>query len=153
MIGSKFIAWAVAILTVVGAYGLSLAEVRAEDVPPSDAAGEATTPSNAANEGETKQRPSPPIRFKTVDFQDANGGPGKLKLAGTAGPGSTVYIFVDQQPYVKVVADSEGNWSAEGDLELDGERHMLRAEQYDTETRMLAGRAMVTIGRNPNPEP
>ena len=152
MIGSKFIALAVAVVAVMGAYGLSLAEARAEDAPSSDAAGEATAPTNA-NEAETKQRPTPPIRFKTVDFQDANGGPGKLKLAGTAGPGSTVYIFVDQQPYVKVVADGEGNWSAEGDLELDGERHMLRAEQYDMETRMLAGRAMVTIGRNPNPEP
>jgi hypothetical protein len=131
MIGNKFVVCAAAIMAVLGAYGLSLA---AEDSP---------------------KPPQPPIRIKTVDLQEGEG-PAKLKLAGTAGPGTTLYIFVDDAPFVKLVADDEGKWSTEGEVQFEGDpsaQHMVRAEQYDPETRMLAGRAMVTIARKPSAEP
>ncbi|MBM3543921.1 MAG: hypothetical protein FJX44_05385 [Alphaproteobacteria bacterium] len=147
MIGSKSIASAFAVVALVGIYAFSLSEARAEDVP------QPSTPQAAEpNASEAKPTaPRSPIRIKDVDYQDTKEGvAGRIKLAGTAAPDSLVYIYVDENPYVKVLADAEGNWSAEGELQLDGERHMLRAEQYDQETRMLAGRAMVTITRNPN---
>ncbi len=131
MIGNKFVVCAAAVMAVLGAYGLSLA---AEDSP---------------------KPPQPPIRIETVDLQEAEG-PAKLKLAGTAGPGATLYIFVDDAPFGKIVADDEGTWSVEGDVLFEGDqntRHMVRAEQYDPVTRMLAGRAMVTISRKPSAEP
>ncbi len=54
------------------------------------------------------------------------------------------------QPLVKVLADKDGNWSAEKELKLDDARHMVRAEQYDATTRMVSGRAMVTLARAPS---
>lgn len=122
-----FVACAAALIAILSVTGLSLAQ----DAP---------------------HPPQSPIRIKTVDLQETEG-TGKLKLAGTAGPGTTLYIFLDDAPFVKVVADDKGDWSAEGDVQLEGERHMVRAEQYDPETRMLAGRAMVTIARKPGANP
>jgi len=149
MIGSKLIASAFAVAAFVGVYAVSLSEMRAEDVP-QPSTPQAAAP-NASEEGAKPTAPRSPIRIKDVDYQDTKEGvAGRIKLAGTAAPDSLVYIYVDENPYVKVLADAEGNWSAEGELQLDGQRHMLRAEQYDAETRMLAGRAMVTITRNPN---
>jgi hypothetical protein len=148
MIGSKSTAWAFAAVALMGVYAVSLNDTRAEDVP------QPSAPQAVPNASEGAAKPTAPrspIRFKDVDYQDSKEGvAGRIKLAGTAAPDTTVYIYVDENPYVKVVADDEGNWSAEGELQLDGQRHMLRAEQYDPETRMLVGRAMVTITRNPN---
>ncbi len=93
--------------------------------------------------------PKYPVRFKTVDYHDT-GDTGKLTLAGTAPPETPVYIYFDDQPLVKVTADKDGNWSAEKEVgKLDQDRHMLRAEQYDMTTRMVSGRAMVTLARAP----
>jgi hypothetical protein len=93
--------------------------------------------------------PKSPIKVKTIDYQDAAH---KLKLAGTALPGSALYLFFDDAPLAKVDADSGGNWTLEQDMELGGGRHTLRAEQYDPATRMLAGRAMITIERADSPD-
>jgi hypothetical protein len=72
-----------------------------------------------------------------------------LTLAGTAPPESPVYIYFDEEPLVKVLADKDGNWSAEKEVKLDDQRHMLRAEQYDATTRMVSGRATVMLARAP----
>jgi hypothetical protein len=94
--------------------------------------------------------PKYPIRFKTVDYQDA-GDTGKLTLAGTAPPETPVYIFFDNQPLVKVMADKDGKWSTEKEVgKLDQGQHMIRADQYDMTTRMVSGRAMVTLARAPS---
>jgi hypothetical protein len=92
---------------------------------------------------------APPIRFTTVDYQDAGDAAGKLKLAGTAPAGTVLYIFFDDNPFAKLAVDDQGKWSLEGDIKLETGNHTLRAEQYDETTRMLSGRAMVTITRVP----
>jgi hypothetical protein len=110
---------------------------------------EPTSPSDEQSQTGS-HAPKYPIRFKTVDYQDS-GDIGKLTLAGTAPPETPIYIFFDDQPLVKAMTDKDGNWSAEKDVEkLDENRHMLRAEQYDMTTRMVSGRAMVTLGRAPS---
>jgi hypothetical protein len=91
----------------------------------------------------------PPIRFTTVDYQDAGEAAGKLKLAGTAPAGTALYIFFDDNPLAKIAVDDQGKWSLEGEIKLETGNHTLRAEQYDETTRMLSGRAMVTIARVP----
>ncbi len=92
--------------------------------------------------------PKYPIRFTTVDYQET-GETGHLKLAGSAPPETPVYIYFDDAPFVKAQADGDGKWSVESDVKLDDARHMLRAEQYDATTRMVSGRAMVTLERAP----
>ncbi len=132
-------------LAKAGTAGITLAE---DDVP-----GDKSLIQDQGSSDEQPQTgshaPKYPIRFKTVDYQDT-GDTGKLTLAGTAPPETPVYIYFDDQPFVKVMADKDGNWSTEKEVgKLDQERHMLRAEQYDMTTRMVSGRAMVTLARAP----
>ena len=134
----------------------------AEDAPgaASGPAGEAASsqpgstaeePANGAAGGEadTQLQHKPPIRLTTVDYQDAGEAAGKMKLAGTADAGTTVYIYFDDQPLTNLVADGQGKWSFEGDMKLEAGEHTLRAEQYDEASGMLSGRASVTLARVP----
>jgi hypothetical protein len=148
---------AIAAIAAIGAVSPSRAAAPgmqvAEDAVPGDKSlidqsGEAAAP--ADDQAQTgSHAPKYPIKFKTVDYQDA-GDTGKLTLAGSAPPESPVYIYFDDQPFVKVLTDKDGNWSAEKEVKLDDQRHMLRAEQYDATTRMVSGRAMVTLARAPS---
>jgi hypothetical protein len=119
----------------------------AEDVPGDKSL---IAPEGAQNQpsGEAPQH-EPPIRFTTVDYQDAGEAAGKLKLAGTAPAGTALYIFFDDNPLAKMAVDDQGKWSLEGEIKLETGNHTLRAEQYDGTTGMLSGRAMVTIARVP----
>jgi hypothetical protein len=165
MTARNCIAWFAALLAVafVGVAGVSMSSIAAnaafgmkvaEDDVPGDKSlieplGEAAAPSTDDSSEQTgSHAPKYPIRFKTVDYQES-GDAGTLKLAGTAPPETPVYIYFDDQPLVKAMADKDGTWSVEKDVKLDDARHMLRAEQYDASTRMVSGRAMVTLERAP----
>jgi hypothetical protein len=103
-------------------------------------------------QGESSNEPphhAPPIRFTTVDYQDAGDAGGKVKLAGTAPPSTALYIFFDDNPFAKLDVDDQGKWSVEKVVKLENGNHTIRADEYDETTRMLAGRAMVTIARVP----
>jgi hypothetical protein len=143
MNGRKFIVWATALAAMLAGFGVSVGRTLAAET--------ATEAKPAAGSAEGSEqvapRPKSPIRITTIDFQDGEGGKGKLNLAGTAIPGTPLYLFFDEQPFARVVADGEGKWGVEGDLELDDAPHTFRAEQYDEKTKMLAGRAMISIGR------
>jgi hypothetical protein len=78
---------------------------------------------------------------------------GKLKLAGTAASGVELFLYFDEQPFARVMVDGDGRWGVEGELRLDDKPHTFRAEQYDPASRMLTGRAMVSIGRTPQAAP
>jgi hypothetical protein len=149
MNGRKFIVWAAALAAILlgsGAWlGMALAAETAAEAEP--------TAESAEGSEQAAPRPKSPIKISTIDFQDGEGGKGKLKLAGTALPGTPVYLFFDDSPFAKVVADAEGKWGVEGDLELDDAPHTFRAEQYDEKTKLLAGRAMISIGRAPKGAP
>ncbi len=94
--------------------------------------------------------PKSPIRVKTVDYAKAEQGPGTLKLAGTAIAGNTVYVYVDDKPFAEIVAgDGNGAWSVEDKIDLNDSVHSVRVEQFDTETKVLAGRAMFSISLSP----
>ncbi|MGH6866975.1 MAG: hypothetical protein ACREDO_12600 [Methyloceanibacter sp.] len=142
---SKFVVWMVAFLVVIGIS--CLAPTSAEETIAGDKSliqpQEGATESSAA----ASHAPKAPIRIKTVDFQDAGDEAGKLRLAGTAKSDTPLYLFLDNEPFAKVIADAAGEWSVEGELKLADGMHTLRAEQYDPATRMLAGRAMVSIER------
>jgi hypothetical protein len=142
MIISEFLAWRAALVAglAAGMFGLCIGPAKAI---------EAWRSTRLAQNGEASQArpPEPPIRVKTVDYQDAGEQAGKLKLSGTAAPGSALYLYFDDAPLAKVVADGDGQWSLEREVELAAGHHTLRAEQYDPTTRMLAGRATVGIER------
>ncbi|MGH6736616.1 MAG: hypothetical protein ACRECX_11135 [Methyloceanibacter sp.] len=129
MIGSKFMLWAAALAIALGTICMA---------PAMAAEGEG---------GAESASPKSPIHVDVVDYADAGEGPGTLKLAGTALAGSAVYIFMDDKPLGKVIADGDGKWSVENTVELGDAVHQVRVEQYDDTTRMLAARAMFSLSR------
>ncbi len=132
MIGNKFIALIAAIAAVAGTS--YLAPVAAAENDPADVVGEASSPSAKS-----------PIKVTIVDYAKAEEGPGTLKLAGTAIANSSVYIYVDSEPFGQVLADGDGKWSVEDKAALDAAVHQVRVEQFDDKTHLLAGRAMFSI--------
>jgi len=106
---------------------------------------EGATP--AAEGNEASPPPRAPLRLSKIDFQETDGGSGKLSLAGEALPGRDLHLFLDDEPFATVTPDGGGKWSFESAMKLDEGRHTLRADQYDQGTDMLAARAIVTIQR------
>lgn len=144
MYGRKFIGLAGALAALLLGSGAFVGQALAVE-----SAAEAKPAEQAAAGDHSAPRPKSPIKIATIDFKDGEGGKGKLTLAGTALPGTPLYLYFDEEPFAKVMADGEGKWSIEGDLELDDSPHTFRAEQYDEKTKLLTGRAMVSIGRAP----
>jgi hypothetical protein len=95
--------------------------------------------------------PGSPLKLRTIDYQDAGDKPGKLKVAGIALPNKELFLFLDDQPFTNAVPDASGNWSVESEVKLTDGRHTFRADQYDTDTNMLAARAMITFERAKEP--
>jgi len=149
MISSKYI-FIVAVVLALSASGLSPKSAQATEGVPGDQSltEQQGTPSDATGESEAEpQLPRSPIRVNTIDFQDTGGGSGKLTLAGIALPGNELYLFLDDEPFAKVLPDDGGKWSVENEMKLDEGRHTFRADQYDPASNMLAARAMVSIER------
>jgi hypothetical protein len=142
MIGSKLMAWTAAL-----AFALCVSHVAPaaadENKPVADVVGEASSPS-----------PRSPIRVKVVDYQKAEEGPGTFKLSGTAIAGKEVYIYLDNEPFAQVTAaKGDGAWSAEDKVEIDDKVHVVRVEQLDETTNMMAARAQFNISLSrPSPE-
>jgi len=127
--------------------GLSAYRLAADEIP-----GDKSLIAPEGAQDESSSEPphhQPPIKFTTVDYQDAGGAGGKVTLAGTAPAGTVLYIFFDDNPFAKLDVDDQGKWSVEKEVKLENGNHAIRADEYDETTRMLSGRAMVTIARVP----
>jgi hypothetical protein len=148
-IGAALFVAALALSIAAGGAQAGVAAYRlATDETTGDKSGGAT---EGAQDGSTGEAPrhEPPIRFTAVDYQDAGDAGGKVKLAGTAPAGTVLYIFFDDNPFAKLDVDDQGKWSVEKEVKLESGNHSIRADEYDETTRMLSGRAMVTIARVP----
>ena len=95
--------------------------------------------------------PGAPLKLRTIDYQDAGDKPGKLTVAGIALPGKELFLFLDDQPFTNTLPDASGNLSVASEVTLKDGRHTFRADQYDTDTNMLAARAMITFERAKEP--
>jgi hypothetical protein len=139
MIGIKSIVSIAAFAAVIGVSSLTSAV--ADDSIPGD---KSLIQSQGASVG-ASEVPRSPIRVNTIDYPDTGPDAGKLKLAGTGMAGNPLYIYLDNQPLVKVMPDSQGDWSVQVETNLKEGVHRLSAEQYDPTTRILAGRAMISF--------
>lgn len=147
--GKKYIGLMAAALAGVcmGALLLTAAAFAEDDVP-GDKSLIADAPA-APPVPEGRVTRTPPIAFKSVDYEDVGSDSGKISVAGTAEPGSVLLLFFDEEPLGKLKAGDDGKWSFELKRRLDTARHAFRAERYDEKTGMLAGRAMVSLERAP----
>lgn len=135
MIANKFMAWTTALILVLGVSHVSTVMAAEGEAPDADVVGEASSPS-----------PKSPIHVKVVDYVKEGEGPGTFKLSGTAIAGKDVYIYLDGKPFAQVVAaEDDGAWSAEDKVEIDDNVHVVRVEQLDETTNMMAARAQFSI--------
>ena len=139
MIGNKLMAWAAAFALILGVAYVAPAAAAEGDALDANVVGEASSPS-----------PKSPIHVKVVDYQKAEEGPGTFKLSGTAIAGKEVYVFLDSKPIAQVVAaEGDGAWSVEQKVEIDDKVHVVRVEQLDEKTNMMAARAQFSISLSP----
>jgi nucleoid-associated protein YgaU len=96
---------------------------------------------------------APPVKIRTVDYADLAPGMGRMTLDGTSPPGSTVYLYFDDERLAEVTAGADGKWQFEIEKVLPSGHHQFRAEWYDEATGVLAGRTIVAVERvKPAPE-
>jgi hypothetical protein len=153
MIGSKYIT-IMAVLVAAGTASLYAKSAQAVESVPGDQSlieKQGTASDAGPGSNDYDHPPKSPIRLNTVDYEDGDGGAGKLKIAGIALPGKELYIFLDDEPFAKVSPDDGGNWTVEGEMKLDNSRHTFRADQYDADTKMVAARAVVQFQRAKQP--
>lgn len=80
--------------------------------------------------------PPPPGRLGLdgVDYDER----GDARFAGTAPPGATVRLYVDDHPAGDALADADGHWTLRPDTALAAGTHRLRLDQLTAAGRVLA---------------
>lgn len=94
-----------------------------------------------------RQRPEPPVKINTLEYQDTGQGSGKISLSGVGDPNVRVFLFFDDEPLGQAMIGSGGAWAVEIEKKLEDGEHTVRADTYDEKTGMVAGRASVRLGR------
>ena len=97
------------------------------------------TPSDGPASG---SGPAPEVAVAAVDYNDA----GEVALSGTAPPGSTVQVYVDNDLIGRATADDHGDWTLTPDKKVDPGSYALRVDQVAPDGKVLA-RAQIPFVR------
>jgi nucleoid-associated protein YgaU len=116
-----------------------------EPVVPPATAEESAAPQSQASPPE--RRKGPPVRIKTVDFEEQ--GAGRIVLSGTGDPGAHVLVYLDQQPFGQFIIADDGTWRMEKEGELPLGQHVFNADLIDKTTGIVVGRTSVSVERRP----
>lgn len=84
----------------------------------------------------------PAVAVAAVDYDDD----GKVALSGTAPPGATVQVYVDNDPIGRAKADELGRWTLTPDRKVAPGSYTLRVDQVSPEGKVLA-RAQIPFVR------
>jgi Bacterial Ig domain len=101
------------------------------------------------DENAPRERPKPPVRIGNLEYQDTGQDRGKISIFGVGDPNIRVFLFFDDHPLSQVTIGSDGTWAIEIEKKLGEGEHTIRADTYDEKTGMVAGRASVRLGREP----
>ncbi len=96
-----------------------------------------------------REKPAPPVKINTLEYQDTGKDSGKISLSGVGDPNVRVFLFFDDEPFGQTVIGSDGTWAVEIEKKLAEGEHTVRADTYDEKTGMVSGRASVRLGREP----
>lgn len=94
------------------------------------------------NGGAPSSGASTGVAVSAVDYDDA----GDVALSGTAPPGSTVQVYVDNDPIGRATADEQGRWTLTPDRKVDPGSYTLRVDQVSPEGKVVA-RAQIPFVR------
>ncbi len=84
----------------------------------------------------------PQVAVGAVDYDDD----GDVALSGTAPPGSTVQVYVDNEPIGSAVANDQGRWVVIPDRAVDPGSYSLRVDQVEPDGKVVA-RAQIPFVR------
>ena len=96
-----------------------------------------------------REKPAPPVKINTLEYQDTGKDSGKISLSGVGDANVRVFLFFDDEPLGQTVIGSDGTWAVEIEKKLAEGEHTVRADTYDEKTGMVSGRASVRLGREP----
>ena len=82
------------------------------------------------------------LSLNTVDYDEA----GNLNMSGTAKPGSTVQVYVNNQPVGAPTADAQGRWTLKLDQSIPPGLYTLRVDQVQ-DTGKVVSRLEVPFAR------
>ena len=116
--------------------------VVALSIPPYDGKAQALAvlvPRDGSGQSRVLQKPvitEPKIdvTIDSIDYDEK----GNLSINGKSKPGTTVHIYVDNQPIGQALADDHGNWSLSPEKTVSPGLHTLRADQVDGTGKVLA---------------
>jgi nucleoid-associated protein YgaU len=74
------------------------------------------------------------LALELVEYDDS----GRVSLSGTAPPGATVQVYLDNAPLGRAVVDASGNWTLTPDVLVAAGDHTLRIDQLATDGRVVA---------------
>jgi nucleoid-associated protein YgaU len=118
-----------------------------------EAAPEPAAPPEPQQEEPSGKPPHPPVKFKTVDYEDNGDKPGKMVLTGVGDPGARILFYFDDQPLGQTIVGDDGTWRLEKEKLLPPGQHLYRADRIDDKTGVAIGSASVVIARAaPPPE-
>ena len=84
----------------------------------------------------------PQVAVSAVDYDDS----GDVALAGTAQPGSTVQVYVDNKQIGSATADDDGRWTLKPVQKVDPGSYKLRVDQVAPDGKVVA-RAQIPFVR------
>jgi nucleoid-associated protein YgaU len=82
------------------------------------------------------------VAVAAVDYDDS----GDVALSGTAPPGSTVQVYVDNELIGRATADEQGQWTLTPDRKVDPGSYTLRVDQVSPDGKVVA-RAQIPFVR------
>jgi nucleoid-associated protein YgaU len=127
----------------------------AEGAAPAPTAEEAAAPEpvSPSEPEEDARRKQPPVKFKTVDYEDSGDQAGKITLSGTGDPGARISLFIDDAPLGEATIGGDGTWRFEKEVMFPNGEHKFRADLIDEASGVVVGRASISVRRTgPAPE-
>ncbi|NKC33154.1 LysM peptidoglycan-binding domain-containing protein [Roseomonas sp. BU-1] len=90
--------------------------------------------------------PGGPLGLQVVDYDQSGG----IRFAGTAPPGASIRIYVNDRPAGEVAANAEGRWTMAPQEVVSIGRHRLRLDQIAADGA-VAARIELPFQRDPIP--
>jgi nucleoid-associated protein YgaU len=87
-----------------------------------------------APEGAPKAGPGAKTALASVEYGDK----GELRLAGTAPPGRTVRVYIDNAPVGDATAGTDGRWTLAPSVPVAPGQHRLRLDELDANAHVTA---------------
>ncbi len=98
------------------------------------------TPREGTGASRVLQQPGEPgisdrdLVLNAVDYDEA----GRVIISGQATPGSIIFVYLDDKPVVRTIADGQGRWEAVPGETVAPGLHRLRVDQVDATGSVLA---------------